>query len=81
MRDTLVEFAGQPDAHRMWYLSAVSHLAREGHVGPAHIEDLACAEVDYPADVESAESVLLQRIEPLLFPRPVVGAASRRVDV
>jgi len=81
MRDTLVELAAQPNSHRMWYLSAVTQLAREGRVGAALIEDLACAEVDYPADVEQAESVLLQRIEPRLFPKLDVGAASRSIDV
>jgi len=80
MRETLVEFAAQPDSHRMWYLSAVSHLAREGRVGPALMVDMACAEVDFPADVENAESVILQRIEPALFPKLVVGAGSRRAD-
>ncbi|MFN2427965.1 MAG: NTP transferase domain-containing protein [Candidatus Binatia bacterium] len=81
MHDTIVDFAARPNSHRMWYLSAVSHLAGEGHVGTAPIEDLACAEVDYPADVEQAESVLMQRIEPILFPKLVVGAAARRIDV
>ena len=81
MRDTLIEFAARPDAAKMWYLSAVSHLAREGHVGPALIEGLAYAEVDFPPDVEVAESVILRRIEPLLFPKLVGGATSRRLDV
>lgn len=80
MRETLIEFAARPDGDKMWYLSAVNHLASLGHVGTALVEDMASAEVDYPADVETAEGVLLQRIEPLLFPRLAVGAASRSAD-
>ena len=74
MRETVIAFAGRPDGPRLWYLSAVNDLARQGHVGAVFMGELASAEVDYPPDVATAENVALQRIEPLLFPKPDTDA-------
>lgn len=73
MRDTLIAFAERENAARQWYLSAVSHLASQGHVGAAFINDLASSEVDCPADIAPTEIMLRDHLQAFLAD-PVQGA-------
>ena len=41
---------------KLWYLSIIDQLAREGDVGVVSIEGLTWSEVDYPRDLPVAES-------------------------
>jgi choline kinase len=56
--EALEQIAGEPEAHRRWYLSAVNLLAKQGLVRAVAVDDLRWAEIDYPADLERAESLV-----------------------
>ena len=46
------------DALDVWYLSVIDEMADQGHVWTATITGLGWAEIDSPADIPRAESVL-----------------------
>lgn len=48
-----------PEAKRWWYPTVVDSLAQSGWVRVAHVEGLATAEIDVPADIPAAEQVVL----------------------
>ena len=54
LSDALQEVAGEPEAHRRWYLSAVDRLARRGLVHAESVDDLGWVEIDYPHDLAPA---------------------------
>jgi choline kinase len=48
-----------PEAKRWWYPTVVDRLAKSGWVRVAHVEGLATAEIDVPADIPAAEQVVV----------------------
>lgn len=56
--EALERIAQEKDAHRRWYLSAVNHLAGQGLVSAVPVDDVGWTEIDYPADLERAESLV-----------------------
>jgi len=46
-----------PEAKRWWYPTVVDNLAQSGWVRVAHVDGMATAEVDVPADIAAAEQV------------------------
>jgi choline kinase len=57
-RDALERVVALPDAKRWWYPAVIDQLAQSGWVRVAHVDGLATAEVDEPADISAAEQVL-----------------------
>ncbi len=48
-----------PDGVKWWYLKVIDTLAHEGRVGTVSIEGLAWGEIDFPADLERAERMVV----------------------
>lgn len=57
-REALERAVAQPDAKRWWYPAVIDELAQSRRVRVAHVDGLATAEVDVPADIPLAERVL-----------------------
>lgn len=53
--DALEQVAREPDAHRRWYLSAVTLLAADRLVHAVSVDGVGWTEIDYPHDLERAE--------------------------
>jgi choline kinase len=62
--DALESIAQEKDAHRRWYLSAVNQLAGHGFVSVVSVDDVGWTEIDFPADLERAESLVARWQEP-----------------
>lgn len=56
--EALEQIMREPEAHRRWYLSAVTRLAQQGLVRGVAVDDIAWTEIDYPADLERAKSLV-----------------------
>ena len=50
--------ARQPEALKQWYLSLIDELAQQGHVSTVSIKGSTWAEIDNPADLQHAETLL-----------------------
>jgi len=48
----------QPESLKQWYLSLIDELAQQGHVSTVSIKGLTWAEIDNPADLQHAETLL-----------------------
>lgn len=57
-REALERAVANPEAKRWWYPAVIDELARSRRVRVAHVDGLATAEVDVPADIPAAELVL-----------------------
>jgi len=57
-RERLEQIVRRTEGLGRWYLSAIDELAQEGHVGICPIHGLRWCEVDEPADLVNAESVV-----------------------
>lgn len=57
-RDRLEQIVRRTEGLGRWYLSAIDELAQENHVGICPIHGLRWCEVDEPADLVNAESVV-----------------------
>jgi choline kinase len=57
-REALARATAQPEAGRLWYLSAVNDLAMRGMVQIASVEGLQWAEVDYWNDLDDAQKLV-----------------------
>ncbi len=53
--EALEQVAREPNAHRLWYLSAVSLLAADRLVHAVSVDGIGWTEIDYPHDLERAE--------------------------
>lgn len=67
-RQAVESAVAQPGAERRWYLSVINEMAQQDLVRTVSVEDLAWAEIDFPADLERAAQVMLQA--PARAPRP-----------
>jgi len=47
-----------PESLKQWYLSLIDELAQQGHVSTVSIKGLTWAEIDNPADLQQAETLL-----------------------
>ncbi len=47
-----------PEAKRWWYPTVIDKLAQSGWVRVVHVDGLATAEIDVPADIPAAEQVI-----------------------
>ena len=61
--EALEEVARESDAHRRWYLSAVTLLAKRGRVRAVSVDGIGWTEIDYPHDLERAELFVSQNWE------------------
>ncbi|MGH8247986.1 MAG: sugar phosphate nucleotidyltransferase [Gammaproteobacteria bacterium] len=66
-----------PTSLRLWYLSVINTLAADRLVSACSISGLRWAEIDFPADLKSAESLFAFRSGVRTAPAPTARNASR----
>jgi choline kinase len=57
-RQTLTEMMYEQATLGRWFLSVVDHLAQRGDVHAVDIQGAAWSEVDFPADLATAEALV-----------------------
>jgi choline kinase len=57
-RQTMAEMMYEPDTLKRWFLSVIDHLARQGDVHAVDIQGAPWSEVDFAADLITAEALV-----------------------
>lgn len=57
-RSTIEDRVRQPESLKQWYLSLIDELAQQNHVSTVSIKGCTWAEIDNPADLQHAETLL-----------------------
>jgi choline kinase len=72
-REALEAAEREPGAARRWYLSVVDEMAARGLVQTLSVDGLRWAEIDFPRDLEAAQSVAWALEGPLGATQPALG--------